>query len=909
MRKISFNKHWEFTFDNALDAYNNYGLQKFKEAYGAPEQFYKFNNWKKIDLPHDWAVALPKNLNTDTLGGCRAKTYYNKFMTEKRTNEKDIYSIGWYRKVFDFQDDWKNKHIFLDFEGIYRNWTVWINGIYMDNHFSGYTGSVLEITDMLCEGENSVCVRVDAEHPEGWWYEGAGIYRNVNLLIGEKIYFKPYETVIKANGKGEVSVSAILVNDSECQICTNAIFRILDSSKKTVAECLRHVCIQPYGEHIVYADLIVENPRLWDIDNPNLYTLTIDAIDFEEEIFGFRMVEFDSEKGFALNGKQIKLNGACVHQDFGGVGVALSDNLNRYKIAKLKEMGVNAYRASHHPPSPSLVRACDELGMLLLDETRIFGTSPEAIRELTDLIKRDRNHPSVFIWCIGNEEGEIQNLSWGQKIAKKVCRIARTLDDTRLCTYGGNNGTNYEGINGGVDVRGVNYIRNGNVDVYHNEHPTQAIIGTEESSYVLSRGCGATDLSKQTLVSNGMITMPWGSTHKGWVKYAEARPWFSGGFMWTGFDYRGEPMPFEYSAFSSYFGAIDLCGMEKSPFYYYKSWWTDEPILKILPHWSYIEGENVTVNVFTNCEHIILKLNGLIIAEQDVQKYDAPEFSIGFAPGILEVFGIKKGIEYYDCVRTSGKPIEIRQQLILPCEKEGDIGIVELNAFDSAGVLCQDCEMQVSIELFDGDIVGVGNGNPNDCNYEQKPDEERFHYISAFETENGLYTIPQKQENIHIHMPYRSQKKKTIIHENASDFFEDDYRDVFYTFDDRHIYDSKNIVFVANCTLNEDYEYLEFERLHGEARVFLDGVEIGNNLLGFSKNNRPYRFYCNANKGNHEIKVDCTIFDGTSGGISGKVKFGKIINKNIWSLNLHGGKGRVFIKYHDTYSLKTYFGN
>ncbi|MBR7099111.1 MAG: beta-galactosidase, partial [Clostridia bacterium] len=516
-------------------------FDKYSDAAGAAARFYDYSNWQTVDLPHDWAISLQKNCFANYFAGAYPNTSYHRFMEERHSNIETVYNIGWYRKQFFIDPEWEGKRVFIEFEGIFRDAIVWVNGVYLDRHNSGYTSFTIEITDHLVIGEdNSIAVRVDSEQLEGWWYEGAGIYRNVHLLIGEPTYFKYNQTVVKADLNGRVEASAILVNDTADIAEKTVAWCIEDANGGEVARAESTVLIAPYSEKATDVEMQVDTPNLWSVDTPYLYTLKLQAgCEQTSERFGIRTVAFDPERGLLLNGEPLKVRGACVHQDFGGVGVALTDNLQYYKIKRLKDMGVNAYRCSHHAPSPTLLDACDELGMLVMDETRTFGTSPEAIRQLTDLIERDRNHPCVFIWSLGNEEFSVQSNEWSYRLMEKMTRFAKALDPTRPVTYGGNNGSNFTGANGASEIRGVNYIRNDKsgewLDIYHREHPEQPIIGTEESSYVLSRGGAVNDLGRGLLDSSGNVTMPWGSTPKGWVKYMEKRDYFAGSFMWTGF--------------------------------------------------------------------------------------------------------------------------------------------------------------------------------------------------------------------------------------------------------------------------------------------------------------------------------------------------------------------------------------
>lgn len=907
MKKINFNKSWEFTFENALDAFNDFGMSKYTDAGGAPARCYPHSNWERVDLPHDWAVALPKDLRANTFAGARANSHCHRFMSEHHSDVETVRNIGWYRKTFDLDPAWKNKRVFVEFEGIYRDASVWVNGVYLDRHLSGYTSFILEITDhLVTDTENSIAVRVDSDQAEGWWYEGSGIYRNVHLLVGEPVYFVPNRTVIKTAVDGTVSVSATLMNDTDAPVAQEVRFTVCDGSGVTVADGCKHITAEPYSEAVCETVLKVDAPKLWHVDHPYLYTLRTECGEEKASVrFGIRTVAFDTDRGFLLNGEPLKIRGACEHQDFGGVGVALSDNLQYYKIAKLKEMGMNAYRSAHHAAAPALLDACDTLGMLVMDETRLFGTSPEALRQLRDLVERDRNHPSVFIWSIGNEEFSVQNLEWSKHLAQKASRILRTMDDTRPITYGGNNGANFIGANAGVEVRGINYIRNDKtgawIDDYHREHPDQPIIGTEESSYVLSRGGDKNDLGNGLLDATGNVTMPWGSTPKGWVKYSELRPYFAGSFIWTGFDYRGEPNPFIYSNVASSFGTLDLCGMEKPPFYYYKAWWTDEDVLHLAPHWNYKDGETAEIAVFTNCDEVALFVNGRLVEAQKVERFDAPLFRIPFEAGVLSAEGKRNGETVCRAeLRTAKKTAEVRTVTVLPCEKDGDIGIVELEAVDENGIFCPTASDRVELTLKNGRIIGVGNGDPADLDYEQKPAEYEELRITQLSSEKGLYSIPPKTPN------FRSDRYDFILHEPKSDNgYEDDFRTIAKY--KSTLEEPKTVILTRKLTDAERFEYIEFERLGGDVTVCLNGEVLGSNRIAQSRVNsygaaRPYRFYCDFKEGENELKIVAVLNEHDPAPVSGEVKLGRRV-ETPWQVRLHYGRARVFLRSDEPESL------
>lgn len=897
MRKINFNKGWSFTLQNSLDEFNVFGFAKYSDASGAPSRFYDYSNWETVDLPHDWALSLEKTHEANTFSGAYPNTPYHRFTREKHSNLETVYSIGWYRKQFPFLPEWAGKRVFIEFEGVFRDACVWVNGVYLDRHNSGYTSFAIELTDHLIAGvDNSIAVRVDCEQVEGWWYEGAGIYRNVHLLVGEPTYFKYNQTVIRTALDGSIDASAVLVNDTADTVEKIVFWRVIDTGGREVAQGEGTVSVDAYSDAPISAQLKIDEPHLWSVDTPYLYRLEVQTDGEMEAVrFGIRTVEFDPDRGFILNGFPVKVRGACVHQDFGGVGVALTDNLQYYKIRRLKEMGVNAYRCSHNAPSPVLLDACDELGMLVMDETRTFGTSPEAIRQLTDLIERDRNHPCVFIWSLGNEEFSVQNEAWSFRLMEKMTRIAKSLDPTRPVTYGGNNGDNFTGANGASEVRGINYIRNGAngdwLEEYHRNHPTQPIIGTEECSCVLSRGGAVNDLGRGLLDATGSVTMPWGETPKGWVKYTEERDYFAGNFMWTGFDYRGEPNPFYYENCISSFGIIDLCGMEKPPFYYYKAWWTDEPVLKLAPHWNHADGETVTVAVFTNCDEITLFLNGKKLETRRVERFDAPLFKVGFERGVLSVEGKRNGVVIRDELVTSGATDSVECVPVLEAADGDEVAIYEINAYDAHGNFCPTASDEILVEIENGQIVGVGNGDPSDMSYERKPVEESIKSVMHLNDENGTFPIPERVGNT------RQMRCDWLELEPKGNGFEDDFRIVAsYRVSGKPTLTKEMYATVRDV---EGYEYIEFERLCGRAKIYLNGELVGENVRPRGRHARvmprPYRFPCKFKAGDNQIKLVFTYAESDLPLVSGYVRIGKRI-ESPWSVKLHYGKARVFVK-------------
>ena len=899
MKRICFNRNWEFTLGSRIDEFNTLGIDKYSDAAGAAARFLDHSNWEKVDLPHDWTLTLGRNKDANTFAGAYPNTHYHRYAAERHSNVESADNIGWYRKQFGYDPAWAGKRVFIEFEGVFRDAIVWCNGVYLDRHASGYTDFAIELTDHLVPGaDNSIAVRADSEHPEGWWYEGAGIYRNVHLLIGESVYVKRGQTIVRTAQDGTVNASATLVNDTAEAHSRRVTWRILDAEGKEAAHTESAAQFAPYGETAVQAQLKIAGPHLWSVDTPYLYTLEIRCGEEIERVsFGVRSVAFDADRGFLLNGAPLKLRGANIHQDFGGVGVALTDNLHAYRILRLKEMGVNAIRAHHALPA-SLLDICDRLGMLVMAETRLFGTSPEAVRQLTDIIESDRNHPCVFIWCMGNEEFSIQNDAWSFRLMEKMTRIVKALDPTRPVTYAGCNGPDFTGANGAAEVRGVNYIRNDSdgywLDQYHRDHPHQPVIGTEESSYALSRGGAENDLGSGLLDALGNVTMPWGSTPKGWVKYYEERSYLSGGFMWTGFDYRGEPNPFYYANIASCFGTIDLCGMEKPPFYYYKAWWTDKPVLKLAPHWNHKPGDTVTVAAFTNCERLTLSLNGRIIETREVSRFDAPQFTLPFEPGVLSVEGVRGGLILRDELITSGKTAQVRIVPILAAQGEADVAIYQLEAYDADGVFCPLASQEIGLSIENGRIIGVGNGDPACWDAEQVPPTEQTLPVRSFSCEEGVFNVPAKAPNA---LRMRFDWLETESGESIPTGFEDDFRIVARF--GHNLTPTRRRVYTARISHTGAYEYVEFERLGSRTEVYLNGEKIGDTfrIHGRQANNaiRPYRFYARFAPGENELTVVALQEQSDPPAMSGHVRLGRRIEGD-WKVRLHYGKARVFVR-------------
>ena len=929
---INLSQDWKFILEKDCGMLPAFGFRKCALASGPAAVLYHEGMMRSVDLPHDWAIELAPDPRANTGRGGRP---VSRFIPLDRSPDGDTHvesvSIGWYRKHFTLMVQ-EGQRVFLEFEGVFRDYAVFVNGIYIDRHQSGYTPAVFDVTDQIKSGQDNVlAVRVDASQPEGWWYEGAGIYRPVYLHIKEEVYLPHHSIFVQPEICGEVKVSFSLASGSFAQQNREVYARILDHEGKTMAESKTEISVLPRQAAQGELSFSVTNPTAWDIENPYLYTLEMrvghDGGEAEERVsFGFRTVRFDANEGMFLNGRHVKLRGACIHQDFGGFGVAVPRDMARYKIKLLKEMGVNAYRASHHPASKDILEACDELGMLVIDEVRLFGASPEALRQLEVMVTAHRNHPSIFIWSLGNEEfGEyIQSSDFGERMEKTAYQYMRLLDPTRLITYGANNGSVDTGANAVVDVRGFNYVRNlerlthdkngnhlpgYNADRYHREHPTVPMMGTEEGSHFHCRGAGVNNHQKGEVAAIGENTAMGGSTPEGWVKFYEKRPYLAGGFMWTGMDYYGEPCPFTDKNFSSSFGALDLVGIPKNTFEYYRSCWTEDTVLSIMPHWDFEEGQTAKIAVYSNCETVSLWLNGALVGERHLEKFDSAIFEIPFVPGKLEAKGVREGKEYTTSIETPSAP----HHLALTERREGDVAVVDVFLQDKEGRLCSRADREVTFSLLgEGKILGVGNGNPSSAELDQILETEELTSISNLKiTQNGAtkpYT-PSAIDDMTGVLPIKgvdSVFKGTLLEPKHPDY-EDNYRLVWQFKAEGEA--PVDAVFTATVENAEDYSFLQFERLFGEFEVWLNGELLGKSFPSHfyygatTKQSAPYRFDCHFKTGKNLLEVKMKGMNTSQMGIYGGAYLGKRV-KPQWKRSTFYGRARVFVELKDGAELK-----
>lgn len=725
--RINIDTDWRFTLGHAADPAQDFNFKvanifsKTGKAEDTPISP-KFNDstWRQLDLPHDWAVELPfENVDNFDLMAHGYRPVGGLFPEN---------SVGWYRRNLELTKADSGRRLAVTFDGVFRDAMVWINGFYLGNNESGYMGVTYDITDYVnFDGNNTLVVRVDATQAEGWFYEGAGIYRHVwlqkydNLHIaegGQFVYAEVKENVAKIFI--ETTVENQTLGNASGQV--SAFITDRDGKKMGSAKSAE-VTLALNGQATVKQEIVLTDPRLWSLEDPYLYRVTSQVsngstvLDHLTTRFGVRTILIDDKKGLSINGKFIKVQGVNCHQDHAGVGSALPDYLQYYRIQLLKEMGVNAYRASHNPPTPELLEACDSLGMLVLDETRLLNSSPEHMDQFERLIKRDRNYPSVFLWCIGNEEGYVQTTSVGKRLTLTMLAKQRELDPTRTSTYAADLANVFKGINEVIPVRGFNYREKGMVP-YHNDHPTQPVIGTEMGSTVTTRGIYEVD-SVKGYVPDQDITHPWwASLAEDWWPIAADNDWLLGGFVWTGFDYRGEPTPFQWPNINSHFGIMDVCGFPKNIYYYYQSWWTDKDVLHISPHWNWAgkEGEIIDVWVNSNADEVELFLNGKTLGKKVMPRNSHLQWQVAYEPGSLKAIATKNGRTYETVMETTGEA----HQIVLTPDRNivtadgKDATVVNVTVLDNKGREVPTANHLVAFSLEgDASIIGVGNGDPS----------------------------------------------------------------------------------------------------------------------------------------------------------------------------------------------------
>ena len=712
---------WKFHLGNEWGIGQN--LAKAGSGIGPASVVFSDASWRQVHLPHDWAVELPFDPRADGAHGFKA------IGAAFPQN-----SVAWYRRSFALPAADAGRRLWLEFDGVYRDATVFVNGWFVGHHESGYSGFRFDITDVAeVGGQNIVSVRVDATETEGWFYEGAGIYRHTWLVKTAPLAIAPDGVSVVGSfknntpgGAAKVQMETRLTNAASAPVEATVVWSVVGPDGKPVATTRRTARVGAAASIDVTGSTAVTAPVLWSPESPRLYQLITNVevagrvVDHVTTTFGLRTFAFDAKQGFLLNGRPYVIRGTCNHQDHAGIGVALPDRMQSFRLERLKEMGSNAYRSVHNPPTPELLDACDRIGLIVMDESRLLGSDAANLDRLERLVRRDRNHASVAMWSLANEEFSTQGTPSGRRSAATMQALIKRLDPSRPVTYNSTAGNDRAGVDEVIEVRGWSYrVGVDRMDAYHAAHPQQPNVGSEQGSTITTRGIYTTDPARGYMSAYDDNQTDWSNTAKGWASFFGPRPWLSGAFVWTGFDYRGEPTPYQWPCISSHFGIMDTCGFPKDNFWLYQSWWTERPMVHVLPHWNWPgrEGQEIDVRAHTNAEEIELLLNGQSLGRKSMTPWSELNWKVKYAPGTLEARAFRGGRVVAETrVETTTAAVAIRltpDRAILHADGE-DISVVTVAAVDAQGRVVPTANVPVAFSLTGpGRIIGVGNGDPS----------------------------------------------------------------------------------------------------------------------------------------------------------------------------------------------------
>lgn len=715
--RIGFDQGWLFHEGDipvppATTHEETYRRSKAGNAVGAAAMDYDDSDWRAVTLPHDWASFQPFVESANPSQGYRPR------------------GIGWYRRTFRLDPAARGQYLELQFDGIATNAAIWINGSVVDRNWSGYNSIYADITPFARYGDqvNVVAIRVDADAMEGWWYEGAGLYRHAWLATRAPVSIETDGVHCDprlGDGGWHVPVTVTARSTEAAPASVRAVASLIDPDGRTIATVRSDpVAVPPLDSAALHASLAVPSPRLWSVETPTLYTVAVSlerdgrVVDARRVEVGFRTIRFDADKGLFVNDQPVKLKGVCLHLDHAGVGVAVPDTLLMWRLERLKELGCNAIRCSHNAPAAEFLALTDRMGFLVMDENRNFNPSPDYIAQLEWLVRRDRNHPSVILWSVFNEE-PMQGTHAGVEMVRRMAAAVRRLDDSRPVTAA-MNGSFFdpENVSSVVDVVGFNYYQ-GDYDRFHQQNPAKPITSSEDTSAYETRGAFVSDPKAHVISSMDEEATSWGATHRqAWAEIAR-RPFVAGGFVWTGFDYHGEPTPYAWPTVSSFFGILDLCGFRKTAYDIHRAGWIDDaPVVGLAPHWTWPgrEGQPVPVLVLSNAERIVLKLNGRTVGEAAVDRLMGNSFTIAYAPGTLEVVAFRGGREVARAGHeTAGPPVALR---LTPARRvmagDGvDVQPITVDAIDARGRHVPTADLPVRFAPQGATIIGLGNGDPN----------------------------------------------------------------------------------------------------------------------------------------------------------------------------------------------------
>jgi beta-galactosidase len=704
---------------------------------------YNDQDWRRVDVPHDYVIeGTFTETNPYPQPGDRASWYWlHGFLPTPP---------AWYCKTLSLPAADQGKRLWLEFDGVFSNSRYWLNGREIGSQYSGYNRFQFDITDAVkFGGQNILSVRV-APRWDGWWYEGGGIYRHVRLVIVDPVHVAPegifVAPAVADPGNGiqtdaTVAVHTDVTNETSAPVTAMVLSEILDADGKVILSAPATQSLAASADANVAQSLALPAANLWSPDKPYLYQLrsTISVsgriVDQVTTSFGVRQVRFDAARGFFLNGKNLKLKGVTMHEDHAGVGVAMPDRLIQWRLERLKEVGCNAIRLSHNPVEPVMLDFCDRMGFLVIAENRHLGdtyadqtpknTPAVEHRDLTSFVMHDRNHPCIVLWSLCNEQWT-QGSPEGAAMARTMKQRVNELDPTRLVTAAMNGGfMETNGFISVLDVVGFNY----NPWVYapfHAQFPTKPMVATEIASEIGTRGIYDQnhwdsywgDQDRGYVAAYSINAGPGGQTvEQAWPPIA-TNDFMAGGFVWTGFDYKGEPRPFEWPCINSHYGFMDICGFPKDSYNYYQSWWTDKPVLHLFPRWNWPgrEGQEIPVWVHSNCQEVELFLNGVSQGKQTVKPYHHLEWKVKYAPGKLAAKGVRNGKPIEAVVETTGAPAAVRltaDRSVLTANNT-DLAVVNVAILDAQCRVVPVADNQIAFTLTGpAKLIGVGNGDPS----------------------------------------------------------------------------------------------------------------------------------------------------------------------------------------------------
>lgn len=716
--------------------------------------------WRLLDVPHDYSIEGPVGADPASMDG----PFDEKCPGGKSAGYLNG-GLAWYRKSFTLPQDAAGKRVAVEFDGVFMDSEIWINGVSVGRQPYGYSSFQFDLTPHVKTGSNLLAVRVNVQQPCSRWYSGAGIYRHVRIVVTDPVHVSHWGTYVTTpevtDSAAQVRIRTRVQNDGKSAVKANLTTVILDAAGNKVADRQDSGEIRAGSTNEFDQAVKVGSPVRWSLEKPHLYRAVSEVrvgeklVDRYETVFGIRTIEFTAENGFLLNGKRVQVKGVCMHHDLGCLGSAVNRRAIERQIEILKGMGCNAIRTSHNPPAPELLDLCDRMGILVMDEifdewilpktgmkfgyTRFFNEWSE--KDVVAMVRRDRNHPSVILWSVGNEIKE-QRAPQGGAMAKRLADFCRREDPSRMVSAGCNfvGAAIQNGFVGALDVLGLNYF----VENYQGQRG-KLLIATETSSAISSRGEYGLELRQDgTVGSNGRRNCQvasydndhpnWGCTAEGSLLAVKGAPWMAGEFVWTGFDYFGEPLPHRWPSRSSYFGIVDIAGFPKDRYYLYQSQWSDKLMIHLLPHWTWkgFEGKEIPVWCYTSAESVELFLNGRSLGSRGTNDIKGLhlEWKVPYEPGVLKAVG-KKGGQTVTCeVRTAGDPARL---IATPDRKQiaadgDDLSFVEVRVVDKDGTLCPDATNQVAFSVEGpGIIAGLDNGDATNHESFKGPKRRAFH--------------------------------------------------------------------------------------------------------------------------------------------------------------------------------------